>query len=208
MNATANKRQQAPNLERFKELKARINDLYANIGNKIRANDTVWCTALVFDEMRWIIAECKRLAGGGAKFSADEDRFKRIVGFVARVSREQQAAIKGGQIIKIGAEIFGAYRFLVRTLEEILKHIVDDEVVGELESDRMVDEHTDRICLDLAEGLGDPDDDDGDDGDGTDLDAVTRHSAAPPRQPEDPAPVVGLGLGRVNNDDDLPGGAG
>ena len=202
-------KQAAPNLAKFHDVKGRINDLYNSCGHKIRKRHTVWATALIFSEMQWMVTECKRLAGGGKKFSGDEERYARIVAFVKRVCVEQAAAIKGGQIIKISAEIFGAYRFLVRTLEEIVTYLVDDDVAAGITQDKLSDENSDRVTLDLTEGLGDPDDSDDDD-DGTDvekgpMDAERPRGTKAPekeRMPEQP-PVIGLS---GSDDGDLPGG--
>jgi len=146
-----------PNLERFRSIKSRVNDLYESCGDAIRAKKTVWSTSHIFEEMEFLVGEVKRLAGG-AKALDDPERFTRVAKFVRRVCEDQAKAIKSGQIIKISAEIFSAMRYLVRVVETVLVALVDDDVAASLTNERMVDEHTDRVQLDLEDGIADVED--------------------------------------------------
>lgn len=143
-----------PNLEKFRGIKGRVADLYEHCGNLIRTKQTVRCTAAIFPEMDWLVQEVKRLAGG-AQAVDDPDRFRRTAAFVRRVCQEQAAVIAGGQFVKVNAEVFSAMRFLVRCVESIIAAVVDDDVAGDLASQRLPDEHTDRIEVDLAAGIAD-----------------------------------------------------
>lgn len=142
-----------PNIERFRANKGRITDFYEHNADSIRRKVTLTTTAKIFEEMGWLVSEVKRL--GGDQAVEDRDRFKKIDAFVSRVHREQPAAIATGQFVKVRADVFSAWRFLVRALEETCKYVLDaPEALAAIEG-KMPDEHSDRISLDLEEGLGD-----------------------------------------------------
>ena len=142
-----------PNIDRFRANKGRITDFYEHNADSIRRKVTLMATATMFSEMAWLISEIKRLGGEAA--IEDKDRFKKIAVFVQRVNQEQPGAIATGQFVKVRADVFGAWRFLVRALEETCKYVLDaPEALAVIEG-KMPDEYGDRISLDLEEGLGD-----------------------------------------------------
>ena len=145
----------ASSIERFRINKGRVTDYYEHNADTIRAKKTVMATAKIFAEMTWLVNEIKRL--GGEKLVDEPDRFAKIAAFVARVARDQAGAIATGQFVKVRADVFGAWRYLVRALESVFKLVLETEDALLLGGDKMPDEHSDRITLDLEEGLGDDD---------------------------------------------------
>jgi len=189
---------QAPDVERFKANKGRVTDYYEFNADSIRRKRTVMATAKVFEEMAWLCGEVRRLDGLAAL--DDPARFEKTEKFVLRVCEEQAGAVATGQFVKVRADIFGAWRFLVRTLETVLRYVLDTEDQFAL-GGRVADENSDRIVLDLEEGLGDGDEDE--------------PAAEPKKKPSRLRPpttggtaghVGGLGLADAGGDDDLPGG--
>ena len=187
-----------PNVERFKANKGRVTDFYEHNAGTIREKATVMATATIFAEMKWLAEEVRRLNGTAAV--EDLPRFEKVERFVARVCEEQAGAVATGQFVKVRADIFGAWRFLVRTLETVLRYVLDTEDQFAL-GGRVADENSDRIVLDLEEGLGDGDEDE--------------PAAEPKKKPSRLRPpttggtaghVGGLGLADAGGDDDLPGG--
>lgn len=147
------------NLPRFKMIKNRVNDLFTNCGEKIRKRKTVWCAAIIFTEMEFLVGELKRLAGGGKWMQgAEAERYIKIKRFVERTCIEQADVIQGGQIIKISAEVFTAMRFLVRAVETVYLKSVDDDVAADIMGVRLLDENSDRVSIDLDAGVSDEDD--------------------------------------------------
>lgn len=145
-----------PDVERFRSMKGRITDFYEHNADSIRRKATLMATAKIFEEMAWLVSEIKRL--GGQDAIEEKDRFKKIAAFVQRVNTEQRGAIATGQFVKVRADVFGAWRFLLRALEETCKYVLDSvDALALMEGGHVPDEHGDRIVLDLEEGLGDPD---------------------------------------------------
>ena len=144
-------------LPRFRANKSRVSDLYEHSGNEIRERKTVMATATIFTEMDWLVKEIGRFNAPPAD-DAEAKRVVKIAKFVDRVNAEHANAIKTGDFLKISAEIFGSWRFLIRVLERALLRVVDDAVAASLIGDVMPDEHVGRIQLDLSEGVADPSD--------------------------------------------------
>lgn len=138
---------------KFAAIRNRIADLYLSDGDLIRAKKTVRTTAFVFREMRWMVDEIERLAGGPIS-DEHKPRYEKVKRFTARVCEDQAAAIAGGAFVKTSAEVFGAMRFLSKCLEEIVR-MEDEELLGPTEV--MPPENTDRIQIDLEEGIEDTD---------------------------------------------------
>lgn len=186
-----------PDIARFKANKGRVNDYYEYNADSIREKRTVLASAKMFEEMAWLCAEIRRL---GLSYADDPDRFKKIEKFVARVVDEQFNAIRTGQLVKIRCDIFSGWRFLVRTLETVLKSVLDLEDRLDL-GGKLANDDGNRIVLDLEDGLGETEEE-------ASEPVKPRRRHQPARQSassEPPVTVSGVGLGG-DEADDLPGG--
>lgn len=151
MTATETKRPE-PDVARFKATKDRVNDFFEHNADHVRGKHTLMTSASVFAEMRWLCEELERFGGP----ADDPARYEKIKAFVAQVHDDHGGAIAAGQFVKCRADIFGAYRFLVRAVEAAYARHLDVEDRFALGS-RMPEAHSERIELDLTAGLGDDD---------------------------------------------------
>lgn len=186
----------APNLARFHAVKNRIADVYQHQGDAVRAKATLMTTSKIFEEMKFLVSEVKRL--GGTKVIENPERFAKIAKFVDRIMVEQEKVIAHGEFIKINADIFGAYRFLVNCLQSVITPLLEDDVAASINRELLPDDRHGRITLDLEDGLTDETDLEGL-GSGIDTSDLT----APPK-PGHSAAAILAGDGK---DDDLPGSA-
>lgn len=144
----------APDIARFKANKGRVTDFYEYNADSIREKKTLVATAKIFEEMAWLCQEITRL--GGTEAIEDIARFIKIEKFVKRVCEEQANAVATGAFVKVRADIFAAWRYLVRALETTLKFVLDTEDQFAL-GERITSDHQERIVLDLEDGMGDDD---------------------------------------------------
>ena len=151
MTATETKRPE-PDVARFKLNKHRVHDFFDHNADHVRHKHTLMADAGVFAEMRWLADECERFGGP----PEDAERFEKIKRFVAQVHDDHGGAIAGGQFVKVRADVFAAWRFLVRAVEAAYARHLDAEDRFALGT-RLAPEHRDRIQLDLTGGLGDDD---------------------------------------------------
>lgn len=159
-------KQVEPNVPRFLEVKARVNDLYNYCGDAIRRKETKRCSTQVFVDMQWIIAEIGRLPETPMD-EATARRLKAIGDKVAVICKERRKSIDGGEFVDVSMEVFARYRFLVNELEKRILPLVDDETVELITGEKLADENENRVSISLTDP-DDPDDQD-DDPDGTDV---------------------------------------
>ena len=149
MTATETKRPE-PDVARFKANKQRVHDFFEHNADHVRHKHTLMTDSGVFAEMRWLVDECERFGGP----PEDAERFEKIKKFVGQVHDDHGGAIAGGQFVKVRADVFGAWRFLVRSVEAAYARHLDAEDRFALGT-RLPEAHADRIQLDLTDGLGD-----------------------------------------------------
>ena len=147
---TETRKRPEPDVARFKANKHRVADFFEHNADHVRQKHTLMASADVFAEMRWLCEECERFGGP----PDNQARFDRIKAFVARVHQDHAGAVAGGQFVKVGADIFAGWRFLVRSVEAAYARHLDAEDRFALGT-RMPEEHAERIELDLTAGLGD-----------------------------------------------------
>ena len=140
--------------EKFIKIRNRIADVYQNDGDLIRRKKSIHTNAIIFGEMIWMEDEIERI-GGGVLEDADKPRYAKIRRFLAGVRQDYTAAIKGGQMLRIAASVFGAMRFLSKCLEQIVRQ-EDDEVLSDTPK-LPPEERAGRIEINLEEGIEDTD---------------------------------------------------
>lgn len=168
-----------PDIERFVNVKDRINGIYNHCGNSIRNKETKRITPQVFVDMAWLAAERARLPA----IDRDEKTLKRLENIerqVATINREQRAVIATGEAVDASLAIFASYRFQVRELEKQILPLVDDETVELLTGNKLADENENRVSINLTDPDADNDADDppADDPDVTDTEKPKKKKLA------------------------------
>lgn len=158
-------KQAEPDVERFLNVKARVNDLYDHCGDAIRRKETKRCAATIFLDMQWLVDEINRLPAV-ARDEATVRRLKSIADKVATICKERRRSIEGGLFVDVSMEVFARYRFLVGELEKQIVPLVDDETLERITGEKLADENENRVSISLTDP-DDPDDDADDDPDAT-----------------------------------------